>query len=334
MYYKTKLLSVGIICFLFSILLTGQIDVDSSISYTHQEKVSLKSKILKSMFPLFGIKKGRKMIEKIKNNDSSDEATLAPLSFERKYDIHESIVQSRRSWIIKPKENVSEKVILYLHGGTYVYNIKKYHWTFIEQLLVSTNATIVMPDYPLAPHSNSEDAIFFLSEVYQELLSIYPAENIILLGDSAGAGLSLSFTMALRNHSEPQPSQIILLSPWLDVTMSNKEIELIDKKDKVLGIQPLQMAGKSFAGDLSLQDFRISPLYGDYSNLGKISVFIGAHDMFLADCQILRKKLETDNIPMNYFEFPEMFHGWYIVPKLKESQLVFNQINLLVNHSY
>jgi acetyl esterase/lipase len=311
-------------------MMKGQTKMDSSITYVHSEKASFKSKMMQKVFPLFGVKKGRKVIKKAKQITSTEVPTPVPKSMLKKYDVHESIVDNRKVWTIEPKENASDKVVLYLHGGVYLFTIKKYHWKFAEELLLRTNATIVIPDYPLAPNSHGEDAIDFISQVYQELLLKYSTENIVLIGDSSGGGLALGYAMTLRNENKPQPSQIILLSPWLDVTMSNEYILDIDKKDKILGIEPLQIAGKVYAGQLDLKDYRVSPIYGDFSELGRISVFIGTHDLFVADCRKLKRLTETSNISINYFEYPKMFHGWFMLKNMKEAIVAKSQISSLI----
>jgi acetyl esterase/lipase len=318
------------IVFIFSTNMTkGQTAMDSSITYIHSEKASFTSKMIQNMSSLFGVKKGGDMIKKVNQSTSTEVPTPVPKSMYKKYDIQEIIVNNRKVWTIKPKENVSDKVVLYLHGGAYVSTIKKHHWKFTEKLLLKTNATIVIPDYPLAPSSNCENAIDLVGQVYQELLKKHTPENIYLMGDSSGGGLALGFAMHLSKENKPQPNQIILLFPWLDVTMSNEDILKIDKKDKILGIEPLQIAGKAFAGELDLKDYRVSPIYGDLSGLGKISVFVGTHDLFVADCRKLKSLANTSNISMNYFEYPKMFHGW-VLATMKESKVALGQISTLI----
>jgi acetyl esterase/lipase len=320
------------ILFIFSSHVTnGQTKMDSSITYIHSEKASFTSKMIQSMSSLFGVKKGGDMIKKSNQSKSTEVPTPVPTSMCKKYDIQESIINNRKVWTIKPKEKGSDKVVLYLHGGAYVSTIKKYHWKFVEELILKTNATIVIPDYPLAPSSNCENAIDFVGQLYQELLKKYTSENIDLMGDSSGGGLALGFAMQLSKENKPQPHQIILLFPWLDVTMSNKDILEIDKKDKILGIEPLQIAGKAFAGELDLKDYRVSPIYGDFSGLGKISVFVGTHDLFVADCRKLKSLAKTSNISMNYFEYPKMFHGW-VLASMQESKVAKNQISSLIKN--
>lgn len=305
---------------------------DTPTTYIHSEKASFTSKMIQNMSSLFGVKKGGDILKKVNQSTSTEEPTPAPKFMHKKYDIKESTINNRKVWTIKPKEKVSDKVILYLHGGVYVGTIKKYHWKFVEDLILKTNATIVVPDYPLAPSSNCENAIDLVGQVYQELLKDHSPENIDLMGDSSGGGLALGFAMYLSKKKKPQPNQIILLFPWLDVTMSNEAILEIDKKDKLLGIEPLQIAGKAFAGELDLKDYRISPIYGDFSGLAKISVFVGTHDLLVADCRKLKRISKTSNVSVNYFEYPKMFHGWVLLTSMKEGKVALKQISTLINN--
>lgn len=129
------------ILFIFSSHVTnGQTKMDSSITYIHSEKASFTSKMIQSMSSLFGVKKGGDMIKKSNQSKSTEVPTPVPTSMCKKYDIQESIINNRKVWTIKPKEKGSDKVVLYLHGGAYVSTIKKYHWKFVEELILKTNA--------------------------------------------------------------------------------------------------------------------------------------------------------------------------------------------------
>ena len=100
-------------------------------------------------------------------------------------------------------------------------NISKEHWSLIEKLISKTNATIVVPDYPLAPEASCKETYDFIEDLYTRLITDYPAKRIVFMGDSAGGGLAFGFTQQLRDENKKQPDQIIIFSPWLDVTMSN-----------------------------------------------------------------------------------------------------------------
>lgn len=71
----------------------------------------------------------------------------------KKYEVIQDTVMNRNVWTITSKESSSDKVVMYLHGGAYYWNISKYNWSFTEQLVDKTKATFIIPDYPLAPKS-------------------------------------------------------------------------------------------------------------------------------------------------------------------------------------
>jgi acetyl esterase/lipase len=306
--------------------------MDTSIIYIHNKPESFKSKFFQSYMTLAGFK--NQIEKRFKKNKFSHESKPIPNSLRKKCDINIKETIGHKFWTLKPKEYVSEKVILYLHGGAYISNITGFHWNLIEELLIKTNATIVIPDYPLIPNANYKDVYNFVEVIYYELLSKVSSHNIIFMGDSAGGGLALGFAQELRNKNKPQPSQIILLSPWLDITMSNSDIIKIDKRDKMLGIKGLKMAGQAYAGTIDSKNFKVSPIYGDFSDLGKISVFIGTHDLFIADARKLRSLMLNENISLNYFEYPKMFHVWVAVTGMKESKYAIDQMVLLIKNEY
>ena len=320
----------SILLFLVTTTLNGQTKIDTSTSYIHNKSASFQSQALQSIMAFVGMKNN---IEKdLIKGKFSQEAASIPNSIQKRFDLRMHKKNGRNIWTLKPKQNVSEKIILYIHGGAYIYNISKYHWKLIEELLYKTNATIVIPDYPLAPAACYADVYEFIEDIYSEILAKVSSENIIIMGDSAGAGFALSFAQKLRDKNNPQPSQIILLSPWLDLTMSNPSIIKYDDKDKILGIKGLQMAGKAYAGTLDMQDYKVSPIYGNHSGLGEISLFIGTHDLFIADARKFKRIMENNDIPIHYFEYPKMFHAWMIITSLKESQHAIKQMSVLINN--
>ncbi len=282
---------------------------------------------------LFSMK--RVLEKKIVNNTYSKKPASIPKSFHSNYNIDIEEFKSRKVWTISPKNNNSNTVILFLHGGAYYANITKMHWQLIDQLITNTKATFIVSDYPLAPESTCIDAYQFLDIVYAKLISNFPTKQLVFMGDSAGGGLALGFAQKIGNEEQKKPEQIILFSPWLDVSMANPEIAKFDKCDKILSINGLKIAGKNFAGELDVKDFRVSPIYGDFSNLGKISIFIGTNDVLIADARKFKLLLQNQNIDFNYFEYPGLFHDWVVVKKIRETIDVLDKIkDILTKTNY
>lgn len=169
-----------------------------------------------------------------------------------------------------------------------------------------------------------------IKQVYLELLENVKPKNIILMGDSAGGGLALAFAQTLKLENIHQPLKIILLSPWLDISLSNPMIEDIDPSDYFLNVEGLRMTGKAFAGNLAHDDYHLSPIYGPLEGLGEISLFIGSHEILVADARRLKSMAEMKHIRFNYFEYKGMFHTWMLL-NLPESRKAREEIIEIVN---
>lgn len=220
--------------------------------------------------------------------------------------------------------------VVYLHGGAYVQGFTKLHWSFITQMIESTHCTVIAPDYPLAPQYTYKATFELVISVYKQVTVNTDPANIILMGDSSGGGLALAIAQQLKKDNVSQPAQIILLSPWLDITLSNREIEALDSRDPSLGIKGLLMAGRAYAGDTDPYHFLLSPIYGSLEGLGFISVFAGTNEILVADTRKLKQIADAKGIPFRYFEYPGMIHAWMLLG-FPESRTARKQIFELID---
>ncbi|MCM3077473.1 alpha/beta hydrolase fold domain-containing protein, partial [Bacillus altitudinis] len=84
-----------------------------------------------------------------------------------------------------------------IHGGGYIEQPLTWHWRFLDRLTKQLNSRVYVPVYPKAPNHQYMDAIESVLPVYQALLEKGTPENIVIMGDSAGGGLSLAFAQYL-----------------------------------------------------------------------------------------------------------------------------------------
>jgi acetyl esterase/lipase len=292
--------------------------------YYHADPPGADSKIIRFFLGLFGMKKV--MEKKIAGNRYRKEPAPMPKSIQKKFHVVVEVFQGRKVWVLSPKNGYSGQIILYLHGGVYFANITTRHWLFLEHIVLHTKAKMIVPDYPLAPEFTCKEAYRFLDGVYTKAISDFPAGQFVFMGDSAGGGLALGFAEKIKNERIKQPEQLILFSPWLDASMTNPEIAEYEKLDRIVSVKALKMAGEIFAGEWDVTDFCISPIYGDFSITGKISIFIGTHEVLIADARKWKKLMEDNQIGFNYFEYPEMFHDWVVITHLRETRDVLQKI--------
>lgn len=301
-----------------------------SMNYIHEKPASVEAKIvmfLLNLKKLFQTKLLKKQIRK------ESRATKIPKRFFRKYVVDTVKIEGRDVYLLSHR-NVDQptKCILYIHGGAYVENISIHHWHLVQKFLDKTQATFIVPDYPLAPKHEVSNGMDFMEKVYNEIVLKSDFKKTILMGDSAGGGFSLAFSQKLKNEKAQQPSQIILLAPWLDISTSKPEMKISEKLDPILTVDFLKTAGKSWSEELDSAHHLVSPINGDLSGLGEISLFIGGRDILFSDTKELKGKLENQEISFNYFEYPKMFHVWMAATFLKESKFSINQIAELINN--
>lgn len=240
-----------------------------------------------------------------------------------------STAYGRKVFILSPKSGRSKQHILYLHGGAYVQNFVRQHWTFLSNLVVSTDSVVVAPDYPLAPGHIFTDTFDMLMPLYRDLITEFGLGEFVIMGDSAGGGLALALCQKLKREQVPQPKRIILLSPWLDLTLSNPDIDAIDHLDPFLGIQGLRKAALAYSGGYDLSHYLLSPINGPLAGLGPISIFIGSNDIFVADARKLRMLAAQQGVSILYREYPDMVHVWMLL-NFPESRQAQQEIEMLL----
>lgn len=285
------------------------------------EKRSISSKALESYLKIVPKTFGKKIDEDTKflerAYEASSEDYILSERFIEKYHIEKS-KDFENTYELLGKNGHDNYTVLYIHGGAYWMNPVSVHWSFTRKIAERINGKIIFPIYPKAPTHSYKDVYDMILPIYKTLLEKNPKEKLIIMGDSAGAGFALAFCEQLKELNIEQPKDIILLSPWLDLTMSNEEItESLQKTDPMLNLRNLKFRGELYAKDLETTSALVSPLYGDITGLGKISVFIGTHDILLADCRKFKEKAEKENVSINYFEYPKMNHDFSILPTIE-----------------
>lgn len=255
-----------------------------------------------------------------------------PISLSKTCQVYRFQVDGRNVFRLQPKGESSNKHILYLHGGAYIQSFVRFHWDFLAALVNALNCTITAPDYPLAPSYTYTDSFAMILDLYRQLLSAVDTNDLIIMGDSSGGGFALALAQKIRDEHLPQASQIILLSPWLDITLMNPDIKDIDPADPFLEKESLQQAGKLYAGGTNPDHYLLSPINGSIEGLGKIAVFAGSKEILVADARKLKSLADSKGIDLTYFEYADMFHAWMFL-RFPEAKKARQQIIDLIEQS-
>ncbi|MBQ1966984.1 MAG: alpha/beta hydrolase, partial [Clostridia bacterium] len=247
------------------------------------------------------------------------------------YDTHEHGMQV----FYVNEDKLDDTVIVYIPGGGYLNNPLKYHWNLINNVTQKTNCPVIVPIYLKVPNYTCEESYEKMIEFYKDLATRDGIEHIIFMGDSSGGGMSLALAQILRDDYPEliQPEDLFLIVPWLDVTMETEGIEEIAEIDPMLGLYGCKDIGKLWAGDKDRHDPMVSPIYGSFENLGRITLFTGTKDMLYPDVAKLDKILCEQEIEHTYVVEDNLDHPYplFPTPEAKEAQQLMIDI---INESY
>ena len=228
------------------------------------------------------------------------------------------------------EETFTDTIIMYIPGGAYLNQPLKYHWKIINNLSKETGTPVVMPLYPKTPNYTCEESYETMIDFYLDVVSKEGVERIILIGDSSGGAMSLVLAQLVRDEHPDvlQPDDLILIAPWMDVSMENEEIKNYEPIDPMLDIYGAKDLGIRWAGDLDVHDPMVSPIYGTFENLGNITIFIGTRDMLCPDCLKFSDILNEKGIEHTLIVEEGLDHPYplFPIPEAKAAQQIMIDI--------
>jgi acetyl esterase/lipase len=212
-------------------------------------------------------------------------------------------------WFIPP-EVKGDGVVLYLHGGAYVYGSTRTHGDLIARLALGTGLRVLAPNYRLAPEhpfpAQVEDAV----AVYRWLLGTgVKAERVVLSGDSAGGGLVVAAMLSCRARSVPQPAGGVVIAPWVDIECTGASMEsnaLYDWGDKPM----LLHWAKWFIGAGDPHHPLASPIHADLRGLPPLFIHVGSAELQLDDGRNFAEKARAQGVKVELVVWPEMVHNF------------------------
>lgn len=203
--------------------------------------------------------------------------------------------------------------ILYIHGGAWISQISLPHWQLVAELATATGSRMLVPIYPLAPRGTAGTVVPRIADLLRRLVAEHGAEQVSVVGDSAGGQIALSAALLL-SEEHVALAHTVLIAPALDLSLSNPAIDALEPAGAWLVRPGLRAAVDLWRDGLALDDPIISPLFGELSGLGPLAVFAGTRDITHPDCELLVAKARAAGVPVEFHEAPGMVHVYPLLP--------------------
>jgi epsilon-lactone hydrolase len=209
-----------------------------------------------------------------------------------------------RSLLIEPDN--ADGDLMFVHGGAYVLGSPESHLSLAVRYALASRMRVHAIAYRHAPEHPYPAAVNDMLTAWRAL----PPDSTIL-GTSAGGGIVLSAAVAMRDRGLPLLSRlIILIAPWIDLTLSGGSIERNAQCDIMLSRDGLCADAQAYCGTLDPRDARVSPLLADLSGLPPLFVQVGGNEILLDDSLRLEAKVAATGGICRCEVWEAMTHSW------------------------
>lgn len=215
-------------------------------------------------------------------------------------------------------------VVLYLHGGGYLFGSSKTHRQVVIAMAKAFHAPAYGLDYRLAPEHPFPAAVEDAAKAYQWLLARYPQAEIVLAGDSAGAGLAVATAVGVRDAGWKLPKAIVGFSPYSDLAVTGASVEANAKSCAMFTPRGIREAAAMYLSGADARDPRASPLYADLAGLPPMLLFASRHETLRDDTLRLAERASTAGVRVQLIVRDRLPHVWPVfVTLLPEAREAF-----------
>ncbi len=214
------------------------------------------------------------------------------------------------------------KTILYLHGGGYVMGSYNTHRALIGRIARASGCKTLAINYRKAPENKYPLALQDALTTYKQMVA-EGYENIFIMGDSAGGGLTLALLQLIRKQRLQKAAGAVLLSPWTDLTMSGESIKTKKDIDSLITPELLEIFSKRYYGDEDPTNPLISPHFADVKGFPPTLIQVGGHEVLFDDSIRMAKKMNKAGVKVQLEIYENMMHVWQffggIVPEANKA---------------
>ncbi|SDJ95892.1 alpha/beta hydrolase [Nonomuraea jiangxiensis] len=208
-------------------------------------------------------------------------------------------------WAV-PKGAAEDQVVFSVHGGGGVSGSIYTHRKMFAHLAKAVGARALLVGYRQEAYPVPlEDT----TTAYRWLLDQGTnAGHIAVVGDSIGGGLSVSTLLRARELGLPIPAALMLISPFVDMTVSNDTFATNSTNEAFFYKEVVSFLASAYLAGADPKEPLASPLYADLSGLPPTYVQVGEHETLLGESLEFEQNAREAGVDVRLDVFPEQQH--------------------------
>ena len=237
---------------------------------------------------------------------------------------------------IIPAAGPEDRTVLYLPGGGFVLRTPAVHRALVGRLCRQARASALLVFYRLAPENPFPAGLQDCVAAYRHLLErgIDPG-TIVVGGDSAGGGMTLSLLLALRDQQLPLPAAAFTLSAVTDLRIHRDGTRTTNRdSDVMLSVEVSEGWHTTYVGGdpRRLYEPLVSPVLGDYSGLPPLLMQASSTEVLLDDTRNAANAAVAAGVNASVQVFTDVSHVWHIIPHLPEARRALTEISNFIRY--
>lgn len=221
--------------------------------------------------------------------------------------------------------------VLQLHGGGFRIGRPEFECVFASLLAGRCGVEVIVPQYRLAPEHPFPAG---LNDAWAALCAVRAETSgaLILSGDSAGAGLAASLAVRAAHEGGPKIDGLVLLSPWLDLTVSAPSYAANAANDPLFSTESAQVAAELYLQGFNPNHPLASPLFAPLDGLPPTLISVGTGEVLVDDSTRFHNKLLSAGVASELVAIDGMEHVAVVRgPALPGSAETYERVAALVN---
>jgi acetyl esterase/lipase len=236
----------------------------------------------------------------------------------------------RGEWIRTP-ESSDERTLLYLPGGGFILPASQQVPQMVARINRAAGTRALLVHYRLAPEHPFPAGLEDCLAAYRHLLDLgTDPKSIVIAGDSAGGGLTLSTLLALRDDGDPLPGCAVVISPFTDFSFGGESRFSNARHDPMLSTDGIAQMNALYLDDALHDNPLVSPVYGDFHGLPPVLAQVGSTEVLLDDTRRVGERAASQGVDFEVEVWDEVPHVWHVWPFLPETKAAIERIGAFV----